>query len=278
MANFGVKPRSPVINWGHPLARRLIIDIPLFENGGIIANELVCKTKESFVGAPVYGVGIMGPQRTFGGASDAITSVTTRTLTTKTDNFTMAVCFNTAASANGAEYVMMNLSNVNDNAGVSIEINDHNLSLLINGVARVSTGFAPVVGTIYTAFFRRLQGTSQMFLNGSTLSATSASNPNTNPSNINLGCARQNATTLFRYFNGTIYWGRFWERALTIPEMCNLTVNPWQIYQSSKLTLGKAPATTGPANVKTVNGLAKASVKTINGLAIASVKSWNGIT
>lgn len=33
----------------------------------------------------------------------------------------------------------------------------------------------------------------------------------------------------------------------------------------------------GPANLKTVNGLAKASVKTIDGLAIASVKSWNGL-
>lgn len=34
---------------------------------------------------------------------------------------------------------------------------------------------------------------------------------------------------------------------------------------------------TGPASLKTVNGLAKASVKTINGLAIASVKTWNGL-
>ena len=33
----------------------------------------------------------------------------------------------------------------------------------------------------------------------------------------------------------------------------------------------------GPANVKTINGLAIASVKTVNGLAIASVKTWNGL-
>lgn len=33
----------------------------------------------------------------------------------------------------------------------------------------------------------------------------------------------------------------------------------------------------GPANLKTVDGLAKASVKTINGLAIASVKTVNGL-
>lgn len=38
------------------------------------------------------------------------------------------------------------------------------------------------------------------------------------------------------------------------------------------------PPAAGPANVKTVNGLAIASVKTIDGLAIASVKTKNGLT
>jgi len=33
----------------------------------------------------------------------------------------------------------------------------------------------------------------------------------------------------------------------------------------------------GPANVKTYNGVASASTKTIDGVAIASVKTWNGI-
>lgn len=33
----------------------------------------------------------------------------------------------------------------------------------------------------------------------------------------------------------------------------------------------------GPANLKTLNGVAKASIKTINGVAIASVKTWNGV-
>jgi len=36
-------------------------------------------------------------------------------------------------------------------------------------------------------------------------------------------------------------------------------------------------AASGPANMKTWGGLAKASVKTVDGLAIASVKTWNGL-
>jgi len=35
--------------------------------------------------------------------------------------------------------------------------------------------------------------------------------------------------------------------------------------------------TSGPTNLNTVNGLAKASVKTINGLAIGSIKNFNGL-
>jgi len=37
-------------------------------------------------------------------------------------------------------------------------------------------------------------------------------------------------------------------------------------------------APSGPANIKTFNGLATASTKTVNGLAIGSVKSKNGLT
>jgi hypothetical protein len=45
-----------------------------------------------------------------------------------------------------------------------------------------------------------------------------------------------------------------------------------------KLVVEHAEAASGPANLKTLNGLAKASIKTINGLAIASVKTVNGLS
>jgi len=40
----------------------------------------------------------------------------------------------------------------------------------------------------------------------------------------------------------------------------------------------KITYTTGPAGIKTINGIAITSVKTINGIAIGSVKSWNGLS
>lgn len=41
--------------------------------------------------------------------------------------------------------------------------------------------------------------------------------------------------------------------------------------------LSLAPTASGPANVKTFDGLVAASVKTVNGLAVASVKTVNGL-
>jgi hypothetical protein len=61
-------------------------------------------------------------------------------------------------------------------------------------------------------------------------------------------------------------------------------VNEWYIRNTATAGTASDPylsvtysTVSGPANLKTWNGLAKASVKTMNGLAIASVKTWNGL-
>ena len=53
------------------------------------------------------------------------------------------------------------------------------------------------------------------------------------------------------------------------------TSNSWQSIMVAFFTKDQPPS--GPANLKSWNGLAKASIKTINGVAIASVKSVNGV-
>ncbi|MEQ1646118.1 MAG: hypothetical protein ABL959_21885 [Pyrinomonadaceae bacterium] len=49
------------------------------------------------------------------------------------------------------------------------------------------------------------------------------------------------------------------------------------VVNSVEARITYTPLASGPANLKTVNGLAKASVKTIDGVAIASVKTVNGL-
>lgn len=56
----------------------------------------------------------------------------------------------------------------------------------------------------------------------------------------------------------------------------NFTASPGGETNWNAVSFSPAAAS-GPANVKTINGLALASVKTVNGLAIASVKTVNGL-
>lgn len=60
----------------------------------------------------------------------------------------------------------------------------------------------------------------------------------------------------------------------TTPNAYNLTPNNSPTFSSNVPFTGQ----TGPANLKTWDGIAEANLKTIQGVALASVKSWNGIT
>jgi len=59
----------------------------------------------------------------------------------------------------------------------------------------------------------------------------------------------------------------FWPREWTDPTLC----------PKLAITYTSTPPS-GPAGIKTINGIAIASVKTINGIATGSIKSWNGLT
>lgn len=72
-------------------------------------------------------------------------------------------------------------------------------------------------------------------------------------------------------FSGSMDDIGVWTRALTGTEISSL-------YNSGAgLQYPFGEGGSGPANVKTWNGLAKASVKTVNGVAMASNKSHNGV-
>lgn len=75
--------------------------------------------------------------------------------------------------------------------------------------------------------------------------------------NPNFGDSTQTTTTAGNYTNGYSY-----------PTPGAYAYSLIEIRQTSL----------GPANLKTINGLAEASIKTVNGLASASVKTFNGLT
>ena len=88
------------------------------------------------------------------------------------------------------------------------------------------------------------------------------------PGSVDFTISRDATATLRRTGDGDT-----WTGGATNPfGTTNVLSGPIDVYVT--YTEGGAA---GPANVKTVNGLAIASVKTVNGLAIASVKTINGL-
>lgn len=107
----------------------------------------------------------------------------------------------------------------------------------------------------------------ECFVDGVSLGVQSVSNtaPQNGTGPFTLGADGGGAAA---FFDGLMDEIGVWSRELTYGEALDL-------YNAGNAL---AYAITGPSNLKTWNGLAKASIKTINGLAIGSVKSIVGLT
>lgn len=116
--------------------------------------------------------------------------------------------------------------------------------------------------------------TFEFFVNGSSIGNGSAiiSNNITSIQNnatvFNIGSKNSGAGLSF---DGLIDEVGVWSKVLSGTEITDL-------YNSGNgLTYAGTGSASGPANVKTWNGITAANTKTVNGIAIASVKSGNGI-
>lgn len=112
-------------------------------------------------------------------------------------------------------------------------------------------------------------GTGKLYVNGSL-----QSNQLTSTSTTGGGIGPEFAIALRKNdlslpFSGKVDEFGVWSRELTSDEVT-------QLYNSGNGV--QYPFTSGPTNMKTWNGLAKANIKTINGVPIADIKTWNGLS
>lgn len=134
-------------------------------------------------------------------------------------------------------------------------------SIAINVGNVISTGWNHIVATYDNSRLR-------IYVNGTNVGDNplmSAFSSSTNKTF--LGCRQYSGSNY--YINGILDEVGIWAKTLTSTEITTL-------YNSgSGLTY---PFSSGPANLKSWNGLAKASIKSINGLAIASIKNIDGLS
>ena len=109
----------------------------------------------------------------------------------------------------------------------------------------------------------------------------------TNPNQIVLTCSTNDNTTnsidggftlLLTDPLGTSYGGALSYLIQTTAAAANPTTTFSGLTTSTAVIGSFKTESSGPAGIKTYNGVASASVKTIIGIAIASIKSWLGIT
>lgn len=75
-------------------------------------------------------------------------------------------------------------------------------------------------------------------------------------------------------WNGGVFRVRVWKRMLTVAEAVSLYKNPYQIYQNTRI-MGKAPSASA-SHIKKVSGNTLANIKVLEGTAIAGVKKFMG--
>lgn len=108
-----------------------------------------------------------------------------------------------------------------------------------------------------------------IYKNGSSVSTTTLANNATSIKDSTAQLQIGKWTNLAFYFNGKMNQVCIWSSVLTSGNISTL--------YNGGTGIPYAATASGPANLKTYDGLAKASIKTFNGLAIASVKTFNGL-
>lgn len=115
---------------------------------------------------------------------------------------------------------------------------------------------------------------------GSLVIIAGCGEPGTNVSIPQPSLANNNPGTWTKHVADTIF-NMWWAERSSSGATGDITTNDWGAAgggtKGGLVMVIYNAGTSGPTNLKTVNGLAKASVKTVNGLAIGSIKNFNGL-
>lgn len=215
----------------------------------------------------------------YNGSSSAI-ALTGDSITKPTGNWTIAGWFKDTGDDSTQPYFFQSYSESGaDYAGIIIAMNtEHDIIL---NLYKTTTGTGSYIGGCSIAgtfndsnwhyISAKWDGTTYSLKvdNGTASTLTSSTAVNYRATSYQRIGATNFAGTNTRWWTGAIDEVGIWSRALSDAEETEL-------YNAG---VGLAyPFISGPANLKSWNGLAKASIKSVNGLAIASIKSINNVT
>lgn len=214
------------INWGHPLTRSLVFDVPLSERGGSIASDLAEDRNMTITGNPPWANGPLGIGLDLDGSTQYASVAAA--VSTKTTDYSIEVWFKLNTVQAAGEKVVFYLGSDAAANGVAIEIDAGKLEVLFRGQNLFDTGKVLTTAGINHVVLSNVAGPiTSVYLNGVITGATSNSATNAPTANTSIG--RDDSG--LKFADITVYLARVWERGLNKSEVVQLYTDPWQIYQ-----------------------------------------------
>jgi hypothetical protein len=231
-----IKPRIPFINWGNPLTKGLLFDVPFVERGGSNFFDTAGKLKGSLSGSGssldqhLYGNNVVFADNT------NIIAFTTPAF--PTNGVTIeGLVYPTASNAAGDARFIHKGDNI---------VKKFSVAYLTSGAFELATGFSTTEGdwdtpasftannwwhVVITYLFGDVATDPLMYVNGLSQTVTEVSTPvgTAVTDNTTLGVGNRSGG-LTKAFVGKVAYTRYWGRILSPGEIKQLYQNPFAIY------------------------------------------------
>jgi len=230
-----IKPQIPQINWSHPLADKLVFDMPLFERGGTNTKDISGGNNGALTNGPLWTLGLSGIGINFTKASNHYINLN-KNPSTKNAGITMEALIRVSLP----QITGFILFNGNDSSGNGFAVgatSDGSGSKLIGlqGGLQWWDSSTTLTSDVVTHVAMTFDASSNLIFykdgipdnrgsvtgNGAAISAEGF-----------VGAQPKTDNTPHRHINGTIFYARMWNRVLTQNEICRLRTNPFQIYKT----------------------------------------------
>lgn len=235
----GLKPVTPRINWGNPLTKGLIFDMPMSERGGTAPVDLVSKIRGAFNATPTWITSIYGPTLDFSGSSgsNAVAFVAPSYLNSlKQMSLEFIVRIRTFDATNNVVLIEKGADatvffRITQNAGVSGEIK------LLVGYATTNNQ-TKITGLNLNQYYHMIvvhdltvsNYLTTFYVNGVKVTSTSTATGSGTQQTDTTALTLFDRNTFGRSMDGSLIYMRIYNILKNAQEAKQLALNPWQTY------------------------------------------------
>jgi hypothetical protein len=236
------KPTNPVIDWGNPITKGLVFDMPLSEGNGS-PKDLVYNLTGTLNSGVSWVKTPLGWGLDFDGTSGKL-SFTTVGKQNSVDSSTIQVLFKPDTYTSGGNFARLFQKGPNTVGYIELAF-DGNSTYLTHQSRYGGTGWpqwivtAPTLGeyhNVVSTYDGSLNATGMKtwlnFVDPAPVVQTNASGSrDADSTDLTIGNRKLDTA---RSYDGVVVLARYWDRRLTPEEIKLVTVDPWSIYQKPR--------------------------------------------